>query len=316
MNLKGHVKIGSRGSKLALVQSRSVVANLSRIYPHLKFELTEVSTTGDRSWEIPLDKLGSEGVFVKDLEEALLKGRIDLAVHSLKDMPTFIPEGLRLAAVTERGDPRDVLVSRSGKLSELPKGSKIGTGSPRRAVQLLAQRPDLQIYGLRGNIETRLRKVSPLTELDGIITAAAALIRLGMEDRVTEHLPPETFVPAVGQGALGIEIRSSDTVIAEIVAPLNDELAWQEVTAERVFLKSLGGGCRAPIAAFGRANGGILHLRGMVSDSRGTRLLHAEVEGNASASEQIGNELARKMVDMGASRGAINRTPTDGIEIQ
>ena len=301
MNLRNHVRIGSRRSKLALAQSRSVVAQLSRIHPDLKIELIEISTTGDRNWEIPLEKFGSEGIFIKELEEALLAEKIDLAVHSLKDMPVLIPAELRLAAVTERADPRDVLISRSGKLAELPKGARIGTGSPRRAIQLLEQRPDLQIGGLRGNIETRLKRVSP-DGFDGIVMAAAALIRLGLEGRITEYLPSETFIPAVGQGALGIEIRASDTKIAELATSLNCEPAWQEVTAERVFLKLLGGGCRAPIAALGRVKGGSLKLCGMVSDSKGTQVLRAEAEGMASEPDGIGDELARRLIDMGAGR--------------
>lgn len=301
MNSTRHVRIGSRSSKLALVQSRYVMDKLSSAHPNLQFELVKISTTGDRNREISLERLGGEGVFVKELEEALLAGRIDMAVHSLKDMPTVIPEELLLAAVTERADPRDVLISSSGKLSELPNGAKIGTGSSRRSFQVLAQRPDLQICGLRGNIDTRLKKVSS-GEFDGIIMAAAALIRLEMEDRITEYLPPETFIPAVGQGALGIEIRDSDSTIAELAASLNHEQTCQEATAERAFLKSMGGGCRSPIAALGKVKNGVLKLCGMVADSKGTQILRAEVEGMASTPEIIGNELARRMFDMGAAR--------------
>ncbi|PIU56105.1 MAG: hydroxymethylbilane synthase [Chloroflexi bacterium CG07_land_8_20_14_0_80_51_10] len=295
-----HIVIGSRGSKLALVQSRFVLAELSKIHPDQRFELLEISTAGDRNWEIPLEGLGGAGVFVKELEDALLRGEIDLAVHSLKDMLTTLPEGLRLAAVPERVDPRDVLVSRSGMLAEIPAGAKIGTGSQRRAIQIRAQRPDIEICGLRGNIETRIKRVSP-EGLDGIIMAAAALIRLGMEDRITEYLPPETFVPAVGQGALGVEIRADDTHTAEIVAPLNHEPTRQAVTAERQFLKAMGGGCRAPIAASGTIADGSLSLSGMVASPDGSEILSAEVAGVLSAPEEAGDRLAQEMIGLGAN---------------
>jgi len=299
MTTKTHIRIGSRGSKLALTQSRSVLAEITRLHPDLKLELVEITTAGDKNRTLSLQRFGGEGIFVKELEEALLRGWIDMAVHSLKDMPTILPDGLRLAAVAGRVDPRDVLVSRSGSLSELPQGAKIGTGSPRRVVQLLAARPDLEIFGLRGNIDTRLRRVSAPDGLDGIVMAAAALIRLGMEDRITEYLPERTFVPAVGQGALGIEIRDDDETVAEILAPVNDPTAWHEVIAERSFLKALGGGCTAPIAALGRLNGAPLTLYGMASNRVGDSILRAEVSGSAADPKGVGNLLAGKMFGLG-----------------
>jgi hydroxymethylbilane synthase len=204
-----------------------------------------------------------------------------------------------LAAVTARLDPRDVLVSRCGSLCELTPGSKIGTGSPRRAAQLLALRPDLLACGIRGNIDTRLLKVSD-GEFDGVIVAAAAMIRLGWEDRITEYLPIEHFTPAVGQGALGIEIRSEDKEIATLVSKINDGPTWQAVTAERTFLQTLGGGCRAPIAALGSVSDGTLKLTGMVAGADGSQILRASEEGNTSAPEQLGERLARKMLESGA----------------
>ncbi|MDD5093042.1 MAG: hydroxymethylbilane synthase [Dehalococcoidia bacterium] len=299
--MKRHIRIGSRGSKLAQVQARVVLEKLSRLHPEIQFEIITVSTTGDQNKEISLEQLGGEGVFVKELEEALLDGRIDMAVHSLKDMPTLIPEVLSLASVTERIDPRDVLVSPLGKLSEFPQGAKIGTGSPRRAVQLLAQRPDLHIAGLRGNIDTRLRKVSA-GDYDGIIMAAAALIRLDLEDRIAEYFSPEIFIPAVGQGAIGIEIRANDASTAEMVSLMNNESAWQEVTAERAFMASMGGGCRAPIAALGRARCGMIQLLGMVAAPQGGQMLRAEVMGSASDPVEVGERLAGEMARLGASR--------------
>ena len=238
-------------------------------------------------------------MFVKELEEALLDNRIDIAVHSLKDMTTGLPQGLSLAAVTMRLDPRDILVSRYGKLAELAPGSKIGTGSPRRAAQLLAYRPDLKVIGVRGNVDTRLNKVSS-GELDGVIIAAAAVIRLGQESRITEYLPLESFLPAVGQGALGIEIRAEDEEMKELVYPLNHEPTQQSVVAERAFLQALGVGCRTPVAALGTMNGNTLTLHGMVATTNGSRVLQATEEGDSQAPEQVGNRLAQRMVDMGA----------------
>jgi hydroxymethylbilane synthase len=257
-----------------------------------------VKTVGDRDRKTSLKVLGGKGIFVKELEEALLRREIDIAVHSLKDMPTDIPAGLKLASVTRRLDPRDVLVSAKGMvLSKLPLGSKIGTGSQRRAVQLLAQRRDVTIMDMRGNIDTRLRKCSS-GDVDGIMLAAAALIRMKLDDKITEYLPADTFVPAVGQGALGIEIRD-DGAMDDIVAALNDQPTWLAVTAERAFLKALGGGCREPIAALGIVNGSSLELRGMVANPTTHEAMYADVRGSASAAEQLGVRLARRMIRMG-----------------
>lgn len=299
MKSDNRVIVGSRRSKLAMVQSRSMIEELKKLHPRVTFDLVEITTTGDRHRQIPLDVLGGEGVFVRELEEALRDGTIDMAVHSAKDMPTEIPDGLRLGATPIRVDPRDVLVSRSGKLKELAAGCRIGTGSQRRAVQIGELRADLEIGGLRGNVDTRLRKVAS-GEFDGILLAAAALIRLGLEEHVTEYLAPETFVPAVGQGSLGIEIRADDGRMADVVAPLNHEPTWQAVIAERAFLQALGGGCRAPIAALGNVNGGRLHLTGMVADPEGRTILRREVVGDTTDPEEAGNLLAREMIEIGA----------------
>jgi hydroxymethylbilane synthase len=293
------ITIGSRGSKLAVIQAEELQTKLKEPFPDLKIKLVKIKTSGDRHGATALDEFAEPGVFVKEIEKALLDGRIDLAVHSLKDLPTEIPDGLILAATTTRLDPRDVLVSRKGSLAEIPPGSRIGIGSRRRAVQLLALRPDLQICGIRGNIDTRLRKVSE-GEYDGIIVAVAAVIRLGREDMVTEYLPIDYFTPAVGQGALGIEVRSEDKEMASIIFKINDATTWQSVTAERTFLQSLGGGCRAPIAALGIVSGGVLKLTGMVAGTTGSRILRAAEQGDATAPEQIGKRLARKMIEQGA----------------
>jgi len=294
-----NITIGTRGSKLAVIQAQWVLTKLREAAPGLKASLVKITTRGDRDSGTALDKFAGQGVFVKELEKALIDGEIDLAVHSLKDMPTEIPYGLFLAATTARLDPRDVLISRADKLVGLAPGSKIGTGSLRRAVQLSALRPDLEICGIRGNIDTRLRKVSE-GEVDGIIVAAAALIRLGWEDKIAEYLPTEYFTPSVGQGALGIEIRSEDKETASLASAINHEPTWQSVTAERTFLRALGGGCRAPIAALGAVSDGILKLNGMVASADGIHILRATEEGDAQAPEQVGKQLAQKMVEMGA----------------
>ena len=294
------IVVGSRGSKLALIQAESVAAKIRETNPSIEVSISQIVTKGDRDRHVQLDQMVGIGVFVKELEEALLDGRIDLAVHSLKDMPAEIPQGLCLAAVTERADPRDVLVSRGERLAELASGAKIGTGSLRRAVQLNACRPDLEACGIRGNVDTRLRKVAN-GEFDGVILAAAALKRLGWEDKISEYLSTEHFLPAVGQGALAIETRLDDSEIAKIVVPLNHLSTWQSITAERAFLSTLGGGCRAPIAALGTVNGTVLRLEGMVADVGRKMTLFSAEEGSNTAPEELGVRLAQKLLRMGAS---------------
>lgn len=290
--------VGSRGSRLALLQTESVVARIKEANPDLDVGISKITTTGDRS-RSRLDSMGT-AMFVKELEQALLDGRIDIAVHSLKDVPTELPPRLCLRAVTGRLDPRDALVA-SSRLSELASGASIGTGSLRRTVQLMGCRPDLRARPIRGNIDTRLGKVLS-GEFDGVIVAAAAMLRLGWEERITEYLPLEHFLPAVGQGALAIEARVDDADIAALVSPLNNITSWQGITAERAFLHALGGGCRAPVAALGTVNGSKLRLEGMVASISGQRVLRAAEEGSAQSAEQIGARLAEKMQGMGAAK--------------
>ena len=298
MNKK--VVVGSRGSKLALIQAESVASKLKEVNPDIEVTINMIVTKGDRDRHVQLDHMEGVGVFVKELEEALLDGRIDLAVHSLKDMPTQIPQGLCLTAVTRRLDPRDALVSRSKRLAELPSGSRIGTGSLRRAVQLAQYRSDLEVCSIRGNVDTRLRKVLS-GEVDGVVLAAAAMIRLGWESKINEYLSLEHFLPAVGQGTLAVETRLGDEEITELISSINHLPTWQSVTAERAFLSALGGGCRAPIAALGTVDGTTLKLEGMVADVSGKKILHATEEGSTIAPEQVGVRLAQRMLSMGAS---------------
>ncbi len=291
--------VGCRGSRLALIQTASAVDLLKRAHPGLEIEIKKIATSGDRDRRRPLDRIGAN-VFVKEIEEALLGGRIDMAVHSLKDVPTDIPQGLCLLAVTERLDPRDVLISGKGRLDKLPPGSRIGTDSLRRAIQIRSCRPDLKIEGIRGNVDTRLRKVAQ-GEYDGVILAAAAILRLGWQERITEYLPLDTFLPAAGQGALVMEARVADEDIAGLVSPINNLPVWQCVTAERAFLKELGSGCRAPVAALGTTKGTTLKLDGMVASVTSLKTLRASEEGTALSAEEIGVSLAQKMIGMGAS---------------
>jgi hydroxymethylbilane synthase len=289
--------VGSRRSKLALLQTESVITRIREANPDIEVSISKITTTGDkdqRSW--PDNKVTA--MFVTELEQALLEGRIDIAVHSLKDMPTELPGGLCLLAVTERLDSRDILVAKA-KLSELAAGSRIGTGSLRRTVQLMVYRSDLQVRPIRGNIDTRLGKVLS-GEFDGVIVAAAAMLRLGLKEKISEYLPLESFLPAVGQGALAVEARVDDTDIMSLVSPLNNLTSWQAITAERAFLHALGGGCRAPVAALGTVNGDRLRLEGMVANTGGEKILRATEEGSAESAAEIGAKLAERMFAMGA----------------
>lgn len=295
--MKPRLVVGTRGSSLAMVQTESVVARIRELNPGLEVNISRIVTAGDRDRQSELDKIGV-AVFVKELEEALLDGRIDLAVHSLKDMPVDLPEGLGLAAVTERLDPRDALVTRAS-LMALPQGARIGTDSLRRAAQLFRLRPDISVSSIRGNVGTRLRKVAS-GEFDGVVVAAAAMLRLGWPNKITEYLPLEQFLPAVGQGVLGLEARLNDKEALKLVSPLNDAPTWQSVTAERAFLRTLGGGCRAPIAALGTVSGTVLKLEGMVASIDGEDLLRISEEGNVNDPETLGTHLAQRILGMGA----------------
>ncbi|MFC1929610.1 hydroxymethylbilane synthase [Chloroflexota bacterium] len=296
--MRARIVVGSRGSRLAVIQTESVIAGIREANPHLEVGLSKIITAGDRDRHTQLDRMGV-AIFVKELEQALLDGRIDLVIHSLKDVPTDVPPGLALLAVTERLDPRDALIAKS-KLNELAPGSRIGTGSLRRTVQLNNYRPDLEVCGLRGNVDTRLRKVSS-GEVDGVIVAAAAMVRLGWEEKITEYLPLEHFLPAVGQGTLVLEARLDDKEIADLVSPLNHFPTWQSMMAERAFLHAMGGGCSAPITALGTVNSSTLKLEGMVASPDSQRMLRASEEGHAMSPEEVGAQLAKKMLAMGAS---------------
>jgi hydroxymethylbilane synthase len=293
------IVIGTRGSKLAVLQAESVASQLRALHPGLHVMMRKIVTEGDRNRSVDLDQAGSIGIFVRALEDALIESTIDLAVHSLKDLPTALPDGLYLAAVTRREDPRDVLVA-GAKLNELSAGALIGTGSLRRRVQLKRIRPDLEVRGIRGNIDTRLRKVTS-GQFAGIILAAAAMHRLGLDDSITEYLPLNSFIPAIGQGAIAIEARTDDAESVRLAGSINHLPTWQEITAERAFLHTLGGGCRAPIAALARIEDAKLKVSGMVADPDGSRFLTESYTGEAINATAAGIELARIMLERGAS---------------
>jgi len=295
------IVIGTRGSKLAVTQTETIAAQIREVNPDIEVIISQIVTEGDQNWHVQLSNVQDIGIFVKELEEALLQGKIDLAVHSLKDVPTIMPPGLCIGAVSERHDPRDVLISRGQKLAELPAGAKIGTGSMRRAIQVKACRPDLEVSGIRGNVDTRLRKVSD-GEFDGVVSAAAALKRLGWEDKITEYLSIEQFLPSVGQGALAIETRIDDERVAKILKQLNHLPTFYSITAERAFLFALGGGCRAPIAALGAVNGTTLHIDGLISNVSGTKIMRDSEQGSIDEAKEIGERLAQKLLDAGAEK--------------
>ncbi|GMR04415.1 MAG: hydroxymethylbilane synthase [Thermodesulfobacteriota bacterium] len=296
-----NIIIGTRGSKLALWQAEWVKSEIEKRNPGTGVTLERIKTTGDKITDVPLAQVGGKGLFVKEIEEALLDGRIDLAVHSMKDVPTALPEGLHLRAITEREDPRDAVLSRTGVfLKDLPKGAKIGTSSLRRQAQILHMRPDFEIIQLRGNVDTRIRKLDE-GHFDAIILAGAGVKRLGWEGRVTEYLSPEVSLPAIGQGALGIETRVDDEYINNVAAFFDHPGTSTAVRAERALLKRLEGGCQVPIAAYGElTEGGGLRLTGLVASTDGKTLVKDVLCGTAADAESMGRKLAEMLLKEGA----------------
>jgi hydroxymethylbilane synthase len=297
--IKEKLKIGTRGSSLALTQTNWVADGIRKRFPGLIVEIVIIKTRGDIMQDVSLVKIGGKGVFVKEIEEALLSGAIDMAVHSMKDVPAEIPDGLTIAVTPEREDPRDVLISRGNrKIEEMPKGARIGTGSLRRGYQLLNLLPDIKIVPMRGNLDTRIRKIE-IDDLAGVIVAASGLKRMGWAVRVSQYLPVEMMLPAVGQGVLGLELRDVDVETRECVSFLNHERTWLEVAAERSFLKRLGGGCQLPIAAYGKMQGDQLLVRGLVGGMDGRVMIRDEVAGPAETGDQLGKMLAEKILARG-----------------
>ncbi|MBD9396741.1 hydroxymethylbilane synthase [Pseudomonas sp. PDM11] len=294
------IRIATRKSALALWQAEHVKARLEAAHPGLKVSLVPMVSKGDKLLDAPLAKIGGKGLFVKELETALLEDQADIAVHSMKDVPMDFPEGLGLFCICEREDPRDAFVSNTyDSLDALPASSVVGTSSLRRQAQLLARRPDLKIHFLRGNVNTRLAKLDA-GEYDAIILAAAGLIRLGFEDRIRASITVEHSLPAGGQGAVGIECRVGDAELQQLLAPLNHTETALRVTAERAMNKRLNGGCQVPIACYAILEGEQLWLRGLVGEPDGSRLLRAEQRGSAEDAERLGIEVAEALLAQGA----------------
>lgn len=296
------LKIGTRGSRLALAQSEWIKKKIEARHPHIHVELIRIKTTGDKILDTPLSKIGGKALFVKEIEEALFRKAVDLAVHSMKDVPAELPAGLMLSAFPEREDPWDAFVSvKYQTIQDLPQRAEVGTSSLRRAAQLLTMRRDLVIVPLRGNVDTRLRKLEE-GEIQAIILASAGLKRLGLEKRITHVIPSDQMLPAIGQGSLGLEVRSDDGLTVSLLQFLNHEETEVTVRAERAFLKELEGGCQVPIAAFCRFRGGLLHLAGMVAELDGSYTVRDKITGEKAQAEQIGVTLARKLLDCGADK--------------
>jgi hydroxymethylbilane synthase len=292
--------IATRESPLALWQAEHVQSRLREVYRQTHVDLARMTTRGDQILETPLYQAGGKGLFIKELEVALLEGRADLAVHSLKDVPMVLEAPFSLVAIGEREDPRDAFVSnRFDRIDDLPKGARVGTASLRRACQLRARRPDLQVETLRGNVGTRLRKLDA-GEFDGILLATAGLIRLGLADRIRELIEPSVSLPAVGQGALGFETRADRTDVADLLQVLNHEPTRQRVTAERAMSRALGGSCNVPLGGHAVLHGERLHLTGFVAMPDGSRMIRGESEGLATDAEAIGLDLAEQLRGRGA----------------
>ena len=294
------LRIATRKSQLALWQAEYVRDILLQYHPDLKVELVKMTTQGDKILDTPLAKVGGKGLFVKELEAGLLSGDADIAVHSMKDVPIELPEGLHLAVICPREDPRDAFVANAyASFEALPKGARLGTSSLRRQCQLAAQRPDLNIIDLRGNVNTRLQKLDA-GDYDAIILAAAGLIRLGLADRITQTLSPEISLPAIGQGAVGIECRQDDEWVNELLAPLNDRDTAIRVRAERALNHRLQGGCQVPIAGYAELAHGVILLRGLVGTVDGSRIIHGEIAGQPEDAEYLGRVLAEDLLARGA----------------
>jgi hydroxymethylbilane synthase len=301
-NSRTELRIATRGSPLALWQAEHVKARLEALHPGLEVSLLTMKTRGDKLLDAPLAKVGGKGLFVKELEAGLLDGRADLAVHSLKDVPVQFPDGLELALVMEREDPRDAFVSNTyDSLSAMPAGSLVGTSSLRRQTQIRERYPALEVDWLRGNVNTRLGKLDA-GEFDAIILAASGLQRLGFGERIRAAIEPEECLPAIGQGVLGIEIRSDDDELRELIAPLAHAETTLRITAERALNQTLNGGCQVPIAGYAVLEGEQLFVRGLVGEPDGSEILRAEVRGHSDQAHDLGVDLARQLLAQGADR--------------
>jgi hydroxymethylbilane synthase len=306
MKKKNRIYIGTRGSKLALWQAEWVKSEIQHLHPEIEISLIKIKTTGDMILDVPLAKIGGKGLFVKEIEEAILRHKVDMAVHSMKDVPTELPEGLHLAAICRREDSRDALITKVQSsefkvqsYKDLPHGATVGTSSLRRLCQLRNIRPDLKIVQLRGNLDTRIRKLDE-GQFDAIIVAVAGVKRLGLAYRITEILEPEICLPAIGQGAIGIECRVNDKVINTILGALNHQETSISVRTERALLRRLGGGCQVPIAAYARIEDGRVIMDGLVGSITGEKVIKSHAEGKLEDHEKLGTNLAEDLLSRGA----------------
>ena len=298
-NIMDRIRIGTRGSALALWQANFIATELKKFFPSLTVELIKISTKGDRILDAPLSKIGGKGLFTKEIEDALLDGRIDLAVHSLKDVPVELPAKFFIGAITRRAEPFDAFVSnRFGSIEELPRGARVGTSSLRRRAQLLALRSDLTVENLRGNVGTRLRRLDEGI-FDAIILAAAGLRRLGFGDRIRAELSPSVMMPAVGQGALAIEIVKGNWSVEEIIGVLDDGLSRTAVTAERSFLGMIGGGCQVPVGVYATVEGKKITVDGLIASIDGSKIIRGSTVGALDEARQLGAALAEKLLSCG-----------------
>ena len=293
------IKIGTRKSKLALAQSNWVKAQIEQYHPECEVELVKITTKGDKILDVPLAKVGGKGLFVKEIEEALLRKDVDIAVHSLKDVPTEMPHGLEVTVFPEREDPRDAFLSlKFSSLEEMDKGAKIGTSSLRRMAQIKKAWPDKQCISLRGNLDTRIKKLEE-GQFDAIILAVSGLRRLGLEHKITQIISEEIMLPAVGQGALGIEFRSNDASIKKILSDIHHEPTSICVKAERAFLERLEGGCQVPIGAYAKIKEDSLYLEGLVADESGQRIIRQQMSGSLDNPQELGYKLGQSILDAG-----------------
>ena len=288
------IRVGTRGSNLALIQTNWAIDRLKEKFPEVEFEVNIIKTKGDKILHLSLDKIGDKGLFVKEIESQLLEGEIDLAVHSMKDMPAEVVEGLKFAAVPKREDPRDVIILREGlnSFDELPIGATIGTGSKRRKYQLLRKRPDLNIVPIRGNIETRISKIES-ENLDGIVLAASGVIRADLEEKITEFLPVDLMIPAPAQGALALEIRENDEELEKMIDAIKDEISQIQTDAERSYLAGIDGSCHIPMGAYCEVDGEKLTLTGIFGDEDGEKITVESLEGDRDNPKELGSNLAK-----------------------
>ena len=292
------IRVGTRGSNLALIQTNWAIDRLKEKFPEVEFEVKIIKTKGDKILHLSLDKIGDKGLFVKEIESQLLEGEIDLAVHSMKDMPAEVVEGLKFAAVPKREDPRDVIILREGlnSFDELPIGATIGTGSKRRKYQLLRKRPDLNIVPIRGNIETRISKIES-ENLDGIVLAASGVIRADLEEKITEFLPVDLMIPAPAQGALALEIRENDEELEKMIDAIRDEISQIQTDAERSYLAGIDGSCHIPMGAYCEVDGEKLTLTGIFGDEDGEKITVASLEGEKDNPKELGSKLAKLVLE-------------------